>query len=1480
MTNKQVMQKMDIYNFEYIDKGFLFKDLRVGKAIDDESERFITTVKACPNEKNYISVMENAINTSKSAISRTISIDYRLITDELIHVLEEAFDNDTICGIRLLPEGTPLTKEVYNRVNTRGLQGILFTADGVDKDVDLTNSRINFYDQKGLFVIEKSEYNDIKNDNCIFNENYNIHITKELREEELKHLVKLAALPKFTNIIVDFYEPSYYKRLVNSLNNLSIRKNIKLKFLANPLYDEVSLYDELEKISKNPITIQYNTCNDLNNFYKDEPRSETIRYYSDIEASGVTNIKTYNKMLNMIDNIVSHMENKSYSPLEKVCYLYDYFKDNYRYNSNYKNESHSDNSDLDKVFSKNEMICEGFSNLFSAILRRAGVLCFTYGTDNHQKNMIRVLDDKYKVDKLALLDITWDLSPKDNLNSFENFLVDLRNDLYAPTPEVINVPTSLFITQETYDNYIQLSNPVYSTDAIGCAIRMLKLMGLGHGSNKFESQKELYNYYRDSLKNSKLLGTIDTNVLANAITRVRENENKYKDKTLSRESDKKDVIGNLIARGNYSLSAIKTIDGEEVYVDEYNVGKPSIFARTKPQNQILSYPRKKLSNETQAEYDEYLKNFYYGKFILGLEEIEDKKKDKVKEKIKQIKEVRKPDNETTQTIESKTDPNKKLVAANKKEKVDMTDAIEAAMDKVELEDKETQDREMIERIKNNVARKLKEEEMEQNIVESLDEAMDKVDVEEDKSHEEMIERIKNTVARKLKEEEMEQNIAESLDEAMDKIEVKDTVKEAKPVEEVKFDIEEIPEEIDLTNALDDAMNSVEIKDEVKIATPVEPKPEFKYDIEEIPEEVDLTNALDEAMNKVEVKEPVKVATKVHIRPIYARDKKEEVDLTAALDDAMDKVEVKDEVKIATPVEDKVEVNFDVTEEPEEVDLTNALDEAMNSVEVKDTVKIATPVESKEEKIKKIKEAVADAINTEEKTNDIDLTNALDDAMDKVELKETDTTKEATPVEDKVEVNFAATEEPEEVDLTDTLDEAMDKVEVTEPEKDTETVEEEKTTPAEESEDIDLTDALDEAMDDVEVKSEEPKEEYSYDIEEIEEEVDKPKKKEGKLKKLLNKIKSIPATIKNKVSKKSKKKSSKRKKKEGFFKKILNKFKKTDKPKKKEGFFKKLANKVKKHIIPAGIKDEKYIKSKAKNKKETKKPVEPEVDLTEELDNALDKITVNDSTTKEDVIEKEETKKENPTDNKVKIEEEIIAKPINKPVTKIEEEIIAKPIDKPVTKIEEEIIAKPIEKDSSYKAMTADEIKRARKNIEADKYDRIYGKSKDELLPGTDVIKPRDKYLCETDEEYQEYVRDYMERHFPVDQPKEYIPGTDILKPRNRGTYESEEEYEEYLRMYYDYYLTPKMEEQKEDITIYSDEDTNYLYVTNEVADKYELRSARFAAKINEVLCYRISMDDARSLVEKCNVKIELYQRKYERTDEEYLSFDKAKVLTK
>ena len=200
-------------------------------------------------------------------------------------------------------------------------------------------------------------------------------------------------------------------------------------------------------------------------------------------------------------------------------------------------------------------------------------------------------------------------------------------------------------------------------------------------------------------------------------------------------------------------------------------------------------------------------------------------------------------------------------------------------------------------------------------------------------------------------------------------------------------------------------------------------------------------------------------------------------------------------------------------------------------------------------------------------------------------------------------------------------------------------------------------------------------------------------------------------------------------------------------------------------------------------------------------------------------------------------------------------------------------------------MTSEEIAQARINIEADKYADLYSRNKDEFINGTEVLKPRDRYETETEEEYVEYLRSYMNHYFPVEQQEEYIPGTNILKPRNRGLYESEEEYEEYLRMYYEANFKQNDEATEntndyETVTLFVNEENDMFYVRNYVAARYELHSACFPARIDGEICYRISREDAKRLVEGASrnitpykVEMELFQRVYERTDEEYNSFD-------
>lgn len=93
---------------------------------------------------------------------------------------------------------------------------------------------------------------------------------------------------------------------------------------------------------------------------------------------------------------------------------------------------------------------------------------------------------------------------------------------------------------------------------------------------------------------------------------------------------------------------------------------------------------------------------------------------------------------------------------------------------------------------------------------------------------------------------------------------------------------------------------------------------------------------------------------------------------------------------------------------------------------------------------------------------------------------------------------------------------------------------------------------------------------------------------------------------------------------------------------------------------------------------------------------------------------------------------------------------------------------------------------------------------------------------------------------PGNENGEYIPGTNILKPRNRYPYETDNEYIDYLAGYYEQFFpqnnnTQQNNDSREIDTIYSDESTNLLYVEDEIATRFNLSSASFPGEI-EVGC--------------------------------------------
>ena len=423
-----------------------------------------------------------------------------------------------------------------------------------------------------------------------------------LNKREIKTLVKIIKEKNYQQIFVDFYQPAYYSKFIQELKKNGIPETMTIVLIGNPLYDEKSCYEGLSDYS---VKIRYNTCNELNEFYKREPITEGVFYYSDIEANGMVDIRHYKGLLKIIEYETSHIGTKKYTPLEAACYLQDAYK---------KNETYREM--LDNRETQDEL-----TSLYSIILRRCGALCYTYGTDSYQKNIIRLKDSKYKIDNIALIDPIWEMKQQNSRNSFDRFLVPIENDLYMSDKEVISIPISLTMGSPDYYAYVNHSNPIAITDTLGYAARLLQVMGWTLPKRQFESVMEEKEFYKAALENSDYVDKISYEIITKAVQTVRKKEHEYTN-AVDEQLDARKIENRMQTRGNndYISPAIKLLGSPPfiVEVERYTTNNNNLdqvhFINNSVKPTAYEWPRKKKRNETKEQYQKYLMKFYNDNF--------------------------------------------------------------------------------------------------------------------------------------------------------------------------------------------------------------------------------------------------------------------------------------------------------------------------------------------------------------------------------------------------------------------------------------------------------------------------------------------------------------------------------------------------------------------------------------------------------------------------------------------------------------------------------------------------------------------------------------------------------------------------------------------------------------------------------------------------------------------------------------------------
>ena len=511
-------------------------------------------------------------------LSRAISIDARYLDDEeVMAVLRESPD---VQEVRIIDNGYAITNEVISRFP----EHVVVICDAVAETIsnELTD---RVYVQHGAF---KSEINYIEDDlvSAYF-------VDHELSDLELDHLVQVVnndTNGDYRHISLRMYQPTKYREFIQKLKERGLKDDVRLHFLGNPLTDKVEAFQGLDEICDNPISITYDTCGDMVDFYQHEPFTVSNMHHSELEGGGKASFQSYFNMLNILETQERHIKEQGYSPLEAMIYAYRYLQQNYAYDPNSDqtdDENVLTNRQLDLVAGSRTLVCEGYATLYSALMRRCKIPVFRYSTDRHVRNIGRVVDPKYGVDMIGVLDPTWDGSyyTDDGVfienRDFKHFMVSPRSAVNLDS--YVTIPSSLVLDYDLYetpffsflsrDRYETRMDPFYRPD--GYAMTMLGMMGI-QLPEPLEEQS-----YRELLRNlnqTSIFTEFDPQALLDAYETVmrRENPELSDYEILSRQhlalvslSDRL----NDITQGNYQV----LVNDAEESLGENNFYVPAFF---------------------------------------------------------------------------------------------------------------------------------------------------------------------------------------------------------------------------------------------------------------------------------------------------------------------------------------------------------------------------------------------------------------------------------------------------------------------------------------------------------------------------------------------------------------------------------------------------------------------------------------------------------------------------------------------------------------------------------------------------------------------------------------------------------------------------------------------------------------------------------------------------------------------------------------
>lgn len=336
------------------------------------------------------------------------------------------------------------------------------------------------------------------------------------------------------NLDIDFYE--LYKNIDKINNKLKdsfpginefLDKN-NLIFFTNDNDFNVSIFSFIKKYKNLNVLISVDNYKSLVENLKDEDYPNLKILFNNSEEA--VYYKDFYLMFSKLNEIIKFINHYNLSPLEKVLLVYDIVKAN-EYNEENKNEDYSTSRNLNRIINSDKIVCVGFSNLIDFLLTNLGFECNKISLEykdkdfGHQRNFIKLKDDKYGIDGIFFLDATWD-SKRDEkyLDNYYCFLKPITFFRRIKPNEIIETPKRFKLFNQTKEEILEKIKNNNNFDFINLSVNVSMLLKI------IDNKQSFITLFQDDFeRNEKLLNKIfkyfsqkiDEEAFKNALYKVR-----------------------------------------------------------------------------------------------------------------------------------------------------------------------------------------------------------------------------------------------------------------------------------------------------------------------------------------------------------------------------------------------------------------------------------------------------------------------------------------------------------------------------------------------------------------------------------------------------------------------------------------------------------------------------------------------------------------------------------------------------------------------------------------------------------------------------------------------------------------------------------------------------------------------------------------------------------------------------------------------